>query len=308
MFRHKRQEAANQGRRTVLRDTNRAQTFSYRANRVEQEYNVGRAQPREQDIRRRERLIRFWRQRLAVLLMGLLVIGCLLYILHLSSSAKVIPLTTSSNDYFLQPTQVYTKAADALLQQNWLNDNKITVDTDTVKLKLQQQFPELASVSITLPLMSHRPIVYIAPTTPSVILQSGKVAYILDSNGKALVPTSRVADLTKLQLPVVVDQTDSPLKANAVALPATSVNFIQTVLAELQAKGIPAQTITLPQAAYELDVTPRGVGYYGKFNLHDYASAQQQVGTFLAVKQRLASQGVTPSYIDVRLAGRAYYK
>src|SRR5882762_2113607 len=87
--------------RRVLQNSGRAQSLSYHSSRVEQEYNLGRAQPRDQDIRRRERLIKFWRQRLAVLLMGGLVIACLLYILHLSANPKVVPLTTSSNDYFL---------------------------------------------------------------------------------------------------------------------------------------------------------------------------------------------------------------
>ncbi|MGH7241431.1 MAG: hypothetical protein ACREGB_03995, partial [Candidatus Saccharimonadales bacterium] len=68
------------------------------------------------------------------------------------------------------------------------------------------------------------------------------------------------------------------------------------------------ESMALPPAAYELDVKPAGVGYFVKFNMHE-DTARQQAGTFLAVRERLVSQGVTPgSYIDVRLDGRAYYK
>jgi hypothetical protein len=156
--------------------------------------------------------------------------------------------------------------------------------------------------------MSHRPIVYIAPTTPSLILAGSTGSYVLDNNGKALIATSNVADIGKLDLPTVADQSGLRVKSNDIALAGTEVNFIQTVVAELQAKGVAIESLTLPPAAYELDVKPVGVGYFVKFNMHE-PTARQQSGTFLAVRARLATQSITPSsYIDVRLDGRAYYK
>jgi hypothetical protein len=304
----KKDEPATTGRRVQI-DATRPRSFSYHANRVEQEYNLGRAEPREQDVRRREQLIKFWRQRLAVLLMGVLVLACVGYILHLSSDPQVIPLTSSSNDYFLQPTSVYDQAAHKALASSWLNGNKITLDTDSVKQNLQHQFPELSSVSITLPLMGHRPIIYIAPTAPGLVLNAQNGSYVLDTDGKALISADQVADIGKLQLPQVTDQSNLDIKLRTVALPASTVGFIPTVLAELQAKGVKAQSLSLPTAAYEFDLIPEGAGYYVKFNLHDYQHVREQVGTYLAVSQRLQSQGITPgAYIDVRLVGRAYYK
>jgi len=306
----RRRKPAPQAPRQRTLTGGRPQAFSYHANRTEQDYNVGRAQPREQDVRRRETLVRFWKQRLSVLLMGLLVIVCLGYILHLSPTPKVVPLTSSSNDYFLQPSSVYTTAATKLLQGSFLNGNKITIDTDGLKQKLQQQFPELSDVSITLPLMGHHPYVYISPTDPSLVLAGKNGSYLLDTSGKALLPISKVSDLNKLNLPTVTDQSNLSVKPNSEALPATSVTFIAYVLQELQAKGMSASNLSLPATtAYELDVTPKGEGYFVKFNLHDYQHAREQVGTFLAVQKRLDSQSITPSsYIDVRLVGRAYYK
>ena len=286
----------------------RSTAFSYRASRNDQDYALGRNQPREQDIRRRERIMRYWRQRLGMFIAGVALIVCVLYTLHLTSQPKIVSLAPSSNGYFLQPTDVYQHAAAKAFSSSIFNNNKVTVNTVAIEQNLQHQFPELSEISVTIPLMSHRPIIYIAPTTPSLVLTGASGSYILDTNGKALISTSQVADISKLNLPTVTDQSGLRIKSNDIALAGTSVSFIQTAIAELKAKGVDVESMTLPPAAYELDVKPAGAGYTVKFNMHEH-TARQQAGTFLAVRARLATQNITPSsYIDVRLDGRAYYK
>jgi cell division septal protein FtsQ len=296
------------GSRQVVRG-GRAQAFSYSANRNDQDYALGRGVPRDKDIRRRERIVRYWRQRLGMFIAGVALIVCVLYTLHLNNQPKVVSLAQSSNSYFLQSTDVYQQAAAKAFASSIFNDNKITVNSVGIQERLQKQFPELSDVSVTIPLMSHRPIVYIAPTTPSLVLANSSDSFVLDNNGKALLTTSQVADLEKLGLPTVTDQTGLKVKTGDFALAGTAVSFIQTVKAELEAKGVAIDTMTLPSnGAFELDVKPKGAGYFVKFNLHE-DSARQQAGTFLAVRARLATQSTTPSsYIDVRLDGRAYYK
>jgi hypothetical protein len=296
------------GRQRSSLGSGRPQAFSYHANRNEQDYNLGRQQPRDQDTRRRERIIRYWRQRLGALVALIAIVGCLVDILVLSSSPRVIPLTEGSGTSFLQPTATYQQAAGKLFASSIFNANKVTINTAGITADLQHQFPELSAVSVTLPLIGHRPIIYIAPTTPSLILKSHSGTYVLDNNGKALLSADKVADLANLKLPTVTDDSDLVVKTDAVALPSSSVAFIRTVADQLAAKQVPIDSLTLAATAYELDVHPSGVGYFVKFNLHD-DQALQQVGTFLAVKQRLDAQGITASsYIDVRIDGRAYYK
>lgn len=287
----------------------RPAAFSYHANRAEQEYNLGRLQQRGPDTRRRERLVRYWRQRLGMLVAGMALIICVLNVLHLSSRPSVITLSSSSSSAFLRPTSVYEEAAQKLFAGSIWNANKVTVNTSAIQTQLKRDFPELADVSITLPLMGHRPVVYIAPTTPSLLLKTRTNQFVLDSKGRALLSAAQVKNSDVLKLPLVDDQSDLPIKTGSIALPSSSVSFIQTVVNELQAKNISIDSLTLPATgAYELDVTPGGAGYFVKFNMHTN-SALQQTGTFLAVQQRLNAQGIKPgSYIDVRLDGRAYYK
>jgi hypothetical protein len=131
---------------------------------------------------------------------------------------------------------------------------------------------------------------------------------VLDNNGKALIAASAIGGLDKLKLPTITDQSGLRINTGDIALSSSSITFIRTVVAELQARSVQIDSLTLPASAYELDVRPTGAGYYVKFNMHEPTSRQQS-GTFLAVRQRLAAQSITPSqYIDVRLDGRAYYK
>jgi hypothetical protein len=295
------------GTRQVTRSA-RPSTFNYSANRNEQEYNLGRGVPREQDVRRRERLVRYWRQRLGMFVAGVVLIICVLYTLHLSGNPKVVSLAPSTAGYFLQDDSVYQRAAAKAFTSSVFNNNKVTINTVGIQQKLQHQFPELSEVSVTIPLMSHRPIVYIAPTTPSLILSAADGDFVLDNNGKALIRADAIGDLDKLALPTVKDQSGVRVNSGDIALASSSVNFIRTVVAEMNAKGVRIESLTLPNAAYELDMKPAGAGYFVKFNLHE-PTARQQSGTYLAVRQRLASQSITPGrYIDVRLDGRAYYK
>jgi len=304
----RKKSATQPRRRPPVAGTSRPQSFSYRSSRYDQDFNVGRAQPRQQDSRRRERLIKELRQRFGLVIAGVVLLVCIGFMLHLSPTPKVEPLSASSNAYFLRSTSAYQQAARQLFASSLFNGNKITVNTAGIAAKLQQEFPELASVSISLPIMGHRPVVYIAPTTPSLLLQTTHGTYVLDDTGKALLKADAVGGIDKMNLPTIIDNSGLAVQLNHVALPADTINFIRTVAAELQAKGITPSKLVLPSAAYELDVTPQGAGYYIKFNLHS-GDARQQAGTYLAVRHQLAAQHITPKhYIDVRLDGRAYYK
>ena len=309
IFGKKKPDVPSGRRRSPSTQGRTPQAFSYHANRLEQDYNLGRQQPREQELRSRALTMRYWRQRITVLLTGLVVAVCVFNVLRLTSDPKVVVLSSSSNTYFLQATGTYERAAQKLLSSSFLNNNKITVNTEAVTTKLKQEFPELADVSITVPLISHRPIVYIASTTPSVVLATEQhESFVLDNNGKALASAASVSGLSDLGLPVVTDQSGLHVRIGSDVLPASNIDFIRTVVAEIQAKKYSVSSLTLPAAASELDVRLGGKPYFIKFNMHN-DDPMQQAGTFFATDHYLTGKGVTPGqYIDVRVDGRVYYK
>jgi hypothetical protein len=307
----KKQKQPPLGRRRPLTPGGRApQAFSYHARRAEEEYNTGRAQPREQDIRRQERLIRYWRSRLGMLAALIIILICVFNVLLLSNDPKVVPLTGSSSTGFLQSPATYEHAAEALFKSSVFNDNKITVNTSQVVAHLKAEFPELSDASITLPLIGHRPILYISPAIPSIILTTkNQQSFVLDQRGRALVSTDKFSGAGSLAIPVVTDESGIAIKPSDTALPSSAVSFIETIAAQLAAEHFTVSAYILPVAANELDVHLKGVSYFVKFNMHNNADAKQQAGAFVATANYLTGEHIVPSqYIDVRVDGRAYYK
>jgi hypothetical protein len=231
-------------------------------------------------------------------------------ILSLSSRADIEPYSTNTSTDLLFDKSAYQAAADRLLADSVWNHNKITLDTGKISRTLLAEFPELANVSVTVPFFQHNPIIYVQPAQPAIIISSAADgSFVLNENGKALLAnTSNPLIAGQQPLPVVTDLSGLQLKLGNQVLPASSVSFIQAVVAQLAAKKYTVSSMTLPPAASELDVKLVGKPYYVKFNLEDN-DPLQQVGTFLATITELQSQGTAPSqYVDVRVDGRAYYQ
>lgn len=248
----------------------------------------------------------FWLPRFGLLILIIVSVVTLLSILSLSSNPKVVVLGSSS--VALHSNQTYQQAAQQILKGSLLNGNKITINSQAVARELQKKYPELTSVSVTLPLLGHRPIVYVEPAQPSLMLATTYGNYIIDSNGRVLAEDNAQKSVSALNLPHVTDQSGIRPVVGKQAMPASTVQFIHIVQTELAAKQITTTVMVLPPASSQLNVYISGVSYYVKFNLQS-GTARKQSGTFLAARANLAGQGITPAeYFDVRVEGRAYYK
>jgi hypothetical protein len=306
-----RKPAQTSGRRPRLRGDAAPQpaaSFSYHARRSDHELNTGRQVQRE-PVPRQGRWPRgtFWLSRFGAVVLLLAMVISMLNILSLSGDAKVVPLSKDSH-LFLHGQADYSRAANGLLTESLLNRNKITLDSGKVSREMLRQFPELSSVSVTIPLLAHRPIIYIEASTPALVLAASNGSYILSSTGKALLPSGQLPTLSELNLPLVGDQSGVPVVVNQQALTSANVSFVQMVKTQLAAKGMATAAMTLPAAAGELDVQLAGQPYFVKFNLQSN-TPREQVGTFLATVTALRKQNVTPAkYVDVRVEGRAYYQ
>jgi len=306
MFKKKTPEAPR-ARTRAVQQTSQNTVFSYHANRAGANDPRGRQMPDEEKTKRLPKKPAWLRARnmlnaLVVLIIFLLLVG-------LSSTPKIVVLGDETSQAFLRDTAVYQQAAHRSFGSSVLNGNKLTVNTTIVTADLKKQFPELHTVSVSLPVFGRQPTVYVQPATPHIILLSHGERYMLDSNGRALSVVRPGATLPtgKKALPLVEDKSDLAVSVGTIALPSDSIAFIDEVAGQLRAKGMTVETWTLPIAASELDVKPSGVGYTVKFNLR--GKAREQAGSFIAVKQRLDAQKTSPAeYIDVRVVGRAFYK
>ncbi len=250
----------------------------------------------------------FWLQRIGHLILLVAIVASAINILTLSSNARVLPLTTGGSIPFLHSQAAYQQAADRLLAGSVWNRNKVTINTEQIRLQMITQFPELADVSVTLPLLAHRPIIYLQPSQPALVLEATNGSFVLDTTGKALLSSNQLPNAEQLKVPVVRDQSGLQPTLNRRALTGSYVSFIQTVVAQLNAQHLNIAALVLPPHSSELDVSLTGQPYFIKFNLAN-DDARQQVGTFMAVIGQLQTRTITPAhYVDVRVGGRAYYQ
>jgi hypothetical protein len=284
--------------------------FAYRSRRSDQELNLGRQISRETADTAPKNLGRFLLRRFGLVVLLIALVISSVNVLSLSSNARILSLTDSGGNSFLHDKAVYQAAANQLFAGSIWNRNKITVNTARINQEMLKQFPELSSVSVTLPLLSKRPVVYIQTAQPALILATQDGSYIIDTSGKALLRAGSLPAGSQLTLPLVTDQSGLKVSINRQALSSDNVSFIQTVVAQLAARHFSVASAVLPVGTSELDVHLDGQPYTVKFNLQSGAGdARQQAGTFLATQAKLQSQNITPSqYIDVRVDGRAYYK
>lgn len=283
--------------------------FSYHNARSEEVINTGR-QP-NRDITRSELRMpdKLWHQRLRSFIV-LLIIGLVAFdILNLSTNPKVIILSIPGNSALLSSAVInhYQISAKKLLAGSILNRNKITIDTGMLSSQLKNMFPDVASVSISLPLASHQPIIYIQPSSPSILLKTTNESYIVNTQGNILSYTTS-NNMQKFRIPTLLDPISSQLKINQQVLTTGEIVFIETVVKNLAIHQLSVKVFTLLSGGTELDAQINNQPYFVKFNLEN-SNSRQQVGTFLATLATLRSQNITPTqYIDVRVDGRAYYK
>lgn len=278
--------------------------FSYYANRPAKP-QLGARRPLPQDTV----TSKVWALRLHQLPSFVALIVVLLsvvYTLSLSSNPRVLMVGVTPSS-LLRPLPVYQQAAEQQFKSSVLSQTKLTVDTLHIASQLKQAFPELEDVTIALPLMGRRPLVYIVPTTPALDLTGRNGSFILNQQGRAIMTTDKAPQRITQQLPTVIDQSGLAIEPGQGVLPAGYVGFISTVIGQFKAKQLGIASLTLPAASSELDVRLSGQVYTIKMNLQD--DARQQTGDFLVTKQKLEQDNQVPSsYFDVRIPGRVYYK
>jgi hypothetical protein len=264
---------------------------------------------REALPRSKKEILRFIGQRFGLVLAVIASLALLLSSIQVSMQPRLV-IINDTDVYRLHPNSSYEADVSRTLRSSWMNTNKITINTASVEQRLKIDYPEVADVSVTLPIIGQRPIVYVQLTRPSLLMVAtdGAVS-VLDENGRVLAPAAQVTNLDSFNLPTVTDQSGLSLENGKLALSKGSVDFITGVLAQLKAANVGYSRLVLPPSSQELDVYIQGKPYYAKFNMHNPSTAREQAGEYLATAHYLQQKGITPSsYIDARLSGRVYYK
>ncbi len=279
--------------------------YSYYANRDMRPGDTARGEGKL-DRSKVPRSDSLWVNHIITLLLLVVIITILADLFWLNSKPKVY--IEGSSTTLLSSTETYQAAAEKLISGSFLNRNKLTINVTSIANSMQKEFPELAAVSVTFSFSGHQAQLDITPAQPILLLNNGNATYAVGSDGTVIgaATLTTLPSLDNLGLPLVNDTVASVKKGSQI-LSTSDVSFIQYVADEFKAQHVALETMSLPVATRELDVTPAGQSYYIKFNLQ--TAPKEQVGSYLAVEQYLTQNKITPSqYVDVRIAGRAYYK
>ncbi|MDL2363385.1 MAG: hypothetical protein QFB86_03315 [Patescibacteria group bacterium] len=296
-------------RRTAIRrDTSPSPTsFSYHARRSEQELNTGRHTQRAPIVPGVVAKVKgFWLHGFGLSILMIALVASTLNIISLSTNPRVVPLTEDAS--LLRPLPEYQTYAEELLNGSLSNRSKITINTSAITADFKRHFPELGSASVTVPLIAHRPLVYVAAARPALVMSASTGSFVISDTGRVMSASTQINSSLKNSLPSVTDQSGLALSLNVQALPSTTVNFIEIVAEQLAAKNYTVSNMTLPQSADELSVQLAGQAYAVKYNIQAN-TPKEQSGTFFATVAQLQKQHTVPSkYVDVRVDGRAYYQ
>jgi hypothetical protein len=291
-----------------LRQTNpveRQPTFSYYANRTSERPGDG-PQDRQPSgagtpgggRRRRRRLVSqvpFW-------LVLVLAVVCAGKLLLLSNDPKIVVVDDAAVSY-LQKPDVYAAAAKQVFAGDVTNHVKLTADLNGMAAQLEQRFPELEAVSVATPFIGSRPIVYVVPAQPNLVLRTTTGAYAVNKMGVVLAELPAGVSLDALE---VTDKSGVQPTPGKQILPSSTVRFIQMVAFQLEHAKQSIISITLPEgSSYEVAVQLADKPFVVRFNLQ--ADARQQAGAALATLERLGGAGPN-EYLDVRTPGRVYYR
>ncbi|HEY5550062.1 MAG TPA: hypothetical protein VIK37_02595 [Candidatus Saccharimonadales bacterium] len=191
------------------------------------------------------------------------------------------------------------------------NRNKLTFDEAGLEANLKRKFPEISSVSVDLPLFGLKPTIHINVAQPSLILRGAEGTFgaaeqfVIDSKGAVVGLKSSL--LSVKELPTVTDETGFRASIGRSVLSQGDVNFILTLVAQANKAKVPVASLSLPRLAQQVDLRTTDRNYFIKFYLGGDALIQS--GQFLAARRQFDQSNKQPQqYLDVRVAGKIYYK
>lgn len=311
MFRKKPAKDTGRSLRTPPpRASDRSKVFSYYGSRgdVSEGYERTRMRSAEVTLDMREQTTRQWLRSIPVLLTGVVLAVCLGYNLLVSTNPRIIFVGSGAADQtLLQDREVYSMAVRGVLEESVFNRSKLTFQADSVRQSLEEQFPELESVRVSLPFMGIKPVVHIEPATPALVLvASDGASSVLDASGRVIsMDVGRVPQTESIA--VVNDRSGLEAGIGALLLPGDNIAFIHSFLYQLRQKDYEVESLTLPAGVQELEVRLQGRAYVVRLSLRE--DARQQAGALIATLEYLRDARIQPKqYIDVRVGERMYYR
>ena len=305
MFKKGTQQSDDSGRRRPS-PVEQNKIFSYRASRSMETEQRHRLRPKAIAVQDRNSRRSAWlsiRYIPTYLAIGA-VVACLAYTSVLSDTPRVIISGKTDERVLLKDVSSYEAAIQTELERSVLNKSKLTFNAAAITESLTEQFPEVQTLRVTLPLIGKKPIIYIVPTQPKAILDTQNGSFVLDGRGKAITNATDQVPADTLR---VRDDSGVAITVGDQALPLKNIRFIEEVQHQLADKGLKVSEIILPASSQSVLFRIEGKPYSIKFSFQ--SDAVQQAGAFLAAYDRFSKTNTIPNqYVDVRVGDKVYFQ
>lgn len=233
------------------------------------------------------------------------LVGVLLFGLWLRPDPQVTLLNQPGT--ITRADTSYREGVERIWRQRLLNQSKVTIQTNRLSAEIEQQFPEIESAKVELPLMGRLSNVVITPGTPALILVTQKGGFYINSSGKAMARVDQVTGNTLGSITAVRDDSGLIPEPGKQALPRQTMLIILQVIELSDSAKLPLETVTLPQTPNQLDITIKGSSYVVKLSLEQ--DPRQGIGALMALRDKFVSDNINPTqYIDLRVPDKAFYK
>lgn len=245
----------------------------------------------------------------ARLLPTFLALGVIVFslIFNLTLSTSLSIKTTDGQPSPYRSAEAYQIEMEKMLSSSLNSKTKLTINISELESQMLAYFPEMKNIALRLPILGRRLNVTIELRRPALILTSPGTSFVIDDSGRAVSLLKDISDEALTGLPVVKDESGLDLKVGDQAITSQTVEFINAMFGQLDSQNLKVTQLTLPLAANQLDIRLEGVNYYLKTDVS--GDARLQIGRYLAVKERLGREGVTPAeYVDVRVEEKVFYK
>lgn len=247
--------------------------------------------------------LRRHRRRLVLALLGAIcVVAGLTWLIW--QSVVSVQVTVNNGASIPADTKPYTDEIQSYLTSYPFEHNRVTLNTGNLTTYVQNHgFPEVKQIELD---PVHKQIgsatMIITMRRPVVSWKTGSTRLYVAGDGVAFQRNYYPDPTTE-----VIDQTGIQAVNNQVLASNRFLGFIGLVIGHLHTQGYSVSKVILPaDTTHQLLVSIQGVGYPVKFSI-DRPAADQAEDAARSIRY-LASKGISPSYLDVRVSGRAYYK
>lgn len=188
----------------------------------------------------------------------------------------------------------------AVIEAQWRLHNMLTTDATVIEGQLEQKDPRVKQVEVRRRWPRSLEVT-VSLKQPSLAWLSGGQVFVLDHDGTAIGMLE-----PGVSLPVVADGSNLPVKLGVPVVSTRFIDFVNGVGPGLSQLGIGVGELAVKETTLDLYVRTQ-TGYMIIFDTS--RPVGEEIADLKTVRAALAAQRATPAeYIDLRVAGKAYYK